>query len=339
VDMLEEAEDSYATRALIYLGGLLDDLDRGAEAVEYVRRAIRAAARFDADLQVSAAMGMGSVLAERGDSAAVGYARDAIQLCRRSASGEQLALAMPTAAMVCWQVGAYEQARAYIEEARPWHAGIRRIARVVLLSVSAGMALTDGDTGAAVELGRQADLEATELGVERELPLIRAVLARSLLQRGDVPGAAEWALGALDAAENMQSQFPLAICFETAALIAATAVATHSSRADELSLLATADVIRSQGDRLALPPLSSAVRQLFQDHGAAAAMDIGTAALLARRLLSPLAVRLTSPALPAKPRHCRPPRRSGRTAVPVRRRLLGASEVARAAGRPRGSFA
>jgi predicted ATPase/DNA-binding SARP family transcriptional activator len=338
VDMLEEAEDSYATRALIYLGGLLDDLDRGAEAVEYVRRAIRAAARFDADLQVSAAMGMGSVLAERGDSAAAGYARDAIELCRRSASGEQLALAMPTAAMVCWQVGAYEQARAYIEEARPWHVGIRRIARVVLLSVSAGMALTDGDTGAAVELGRQADLEATELGVERELPLIRAVLARSLLQRDDVPGAAECALGALDAAENMQSQFPLAICLETAALIAATAVATHSSRADELSLLATADIIRSQGDRLALPPLSSAVLQLFQGHDAAAAMDIGAAALLARRLLSTLAVRSTSPVLDqATPLPSAAPVQTDRGAGPTASWSLRSRKGCR--GRARGSFA
>jgi len=37
VDMLEEAEDPYAARALIYLGGLLDDLDRGAEAVPMSR--------------------------------------------------------------------------------------------------------------------------------------------------------------------------------------------------------------------------------------------------------------------------------------------------------------
>src|SRR5580704_4351947 len=179
--------------------------------------------------------------------------------------------------------------RLLVKEARPWHAGIRRIARVVLLSVSAGMALTDGDVGAAVDLGRQADLEAAELGVERELPLIRAVLARSLLQRGDVRGAAECANGALDAAENMQSQFPLAICFETVALIDSAAVATHSCRAGQLSLLATADAIRRRGDRLALPPLSRAVIQLAQDHGAAAAMDVGAAAALARRLLRPLA--------------------------------------------------
>jgi hypothetical protein len=34
------------------------------------------------------------------------------------------------------------------------------------------------------------------------------------------------------------SQFPLAICFETVALIASAAVATHATHADQLSLLA-----------------------------------------------------------------------------------------------------
>lgn len=287
VDMLEGVGDSYAARALIYLAGLLDDLDRSAEAVEYVRRAIDAAAQFDVDLQVSAAMGMGSVLAERGDPAAAGYARDAIELCREGGSTEQLALAMPTAAMVCWQVGAYEQARAYIEEARPWHTGTRRIARVVLLSAAAGMALTDGEFSAAVDFGRQADLEATELGVERELPLIRAVLARSLLQRGDVPGAAERAIAALDAAENMPFQFPLAICLETAALVASTAAGMRSVGLTRL--LATVDAIRSRGDRLALPPLPSVILRLRDRHEATAAMEAGAAAELARALLAPLA--------------------------------------------------
>lgn len=286
VDMLEEAKDPYAARALIYLAGLLDDLDRGAEAVEYVRRAIRASANFDIDLQVSAAMGMGSVLAERGDPEAAGYAQDAIELCRGGGSSEQLALAMPTAAMVCWQVGAYEQARGYIEQARPWHASTRRIARVVLLSVSAGMALTDGDLGAAVDFGRQADLEATELGVERELPLIRAVLARSLLERGDVRAAAERAIGAFDAAESMPFQFPLAICLETAALIVTAASAAHPGVAD---LLTAADAIRSQGGRLALPPLAQAIARLRTDPGAARAMDARAAATTARGLLTPLA--------------------------------------------------
>ncbi|HEY1738983.1 MAG TPA: BTAD domain-containing putative transcriptional regulator, partial [Acidimicrobiia bacterium] len=167
IDVLEGRDDAYAARALIYLAGLLDDLDRSAEAVDYVRRAIAAAAPFGVDLQVSAAMGMGSVLAERGDPTAPRYARDAIELCRRGGSTEQLALALPTAAMVCWQVGAYEQCRGYVAEAQPMHTDVRRIARVVLLSAAAGLALTDGDLEAAVEIGTQADVEATDLRVER----------------------------------------------------------------------------------------------------------------------------------------------------------------------------
>ena len=49
-------------RALIFLGGLADDLDRGADAIEYVRQAIEAAAPYGVDLQVSAAMGMACLL-------------------------------------------------------------------------------------------------------------------------------------------------------------------------------------------------------------------------------------------------------------------------------------
>ncbi len=73
-----------------------------AWAVEHVRLPIEAAAPFGVDVQVSAAMGMGSVLAERGDTAAAGYASDAIDLCCRSGSRAQLMVALPTAAMVCW---------------------------------------------------------------------------------------------------------------------------------------------------------------------------------------------------------------------------------------------
>ena len=132
---------------------MLDDLDRGAEALDYVRQAIGAARPFSIDLQVTAAMGMGSVLSERGAREAAGFAAEAIALCRAGGSAEQLAAAMPTAAMVCWQVGAFDEARAYIEEARPMHTGTRRIARVVLLSAAAGLALADGDIDAAIDFG------------------------------------------------------------------------------------------------------------------------------------------------------------------------------------------
>ena len=90
-------------------------------------------------------------------------------------------MALPTAAMICWQVGAHDEARAYIEEAMPLHDAGPRIAKVVLYSAAAGLALADGDSGGAAELAARADADGTELGVERELPLVRAISARALL--------------------------------------------------------------------------------------------------------------------------------------------------------------
>jgi predicted ATPase/DNA-binding SARP family transcriptional activator len=257
VRLLEGVESPYTAHSLIYLAGLLDDLDRGAEALEYVRRAIGAAQPFSTDLQVTAAMGMGSVLSERGAPEAARYAADAIALCRAGGSPEQLAAAMPTAAMVCWQVGALDEARAYVAEARPMHSDSRRIARVVLLSISAGLALAEADLGAAVDFGEAADREATELGVEREVPLIRSILARALLARDDIAGAAERTLAALDAASSITFDYPLAICLETAALVLHADGAVESS--DLATLLATAAVIRERGDRPAPAPLAGAV--------------------------------------------------------------------------------
>ena len=128
-------------------------------------------------------------------------------------------VALPTAAMVCWQVGALEEARAYVAEALPLHGITRSIARVVLLSAAAGVALADGDIDAAVEFGATADREAGELGVEREVPLIRAVLARALLARDDLPGAVRCAAAVLGASQGMLLSSPLALGLETAAMV------------------------------------------------------------------------------------------------------------------------
>lgn len=289
VDLLAGVEDPYAARALIYLAGLFDDLDRVPEAIEYVRRAIDAAAPFDVDLQVSAAMGMASVLGERGDPAAAEYARDAIALCREAGSAEQLALAMPTAAMVCWQVGDYPGCRAYVEEAGPMNEGVRRIARVVLLSARAGLALVDGDLDAAVDIGGVADQEASELGVERETPLIRAVLARAHLARGELALSARFALSALTAAETMAITSPLALSLETAALIGAGGGSFDST--DVADLLATAALVRARGDRRCLPPLTPPADTLRAQLPAGRALDLAAAAALAHRLLSGVAGR------------------------------------------------
>jgi predicted ATPase/DNA-binding SARP family transcriptional activator len=253
-EQLAGQPDEYAARALIYLGGLLDDVDRGEEALGYVRRAIDAAAPFGADLQVGAAIGMGCVLAERASPDAARFAAEAIALCRRAGSPEQLAATLPTAAMVCWQVGALDAARGYVAEAMPLLAGTRRIARVVLLCAAAGIALADGDLGAAIELGAQADSDAGELGIDREIPLIRCVLARAMLASGDVTGAAAKAAEAMAAARSLSFPFPMALCLETAALVVLPADIEASGR-----LLATASVVRERGNRPCPVPLSAGI--------------------------------------------------------------------------------
>jgi predicted ATPase len=282
VVLFSDEPDPYLARALIYLAGLLDDTDRPAEALEYVRRAMAAAEPFGTDLYVAAAMGLGSVLSERGDPAAARYAAEAVTRCRVDGSDEQLAALLPTAAMVCWQVGALDQARAYAAEARPMHADHKRIARVVLLSTSAGLALADGDIDAAAEYGHAADAEGSELGIEREMPLIRAVLARTLLRRGDLAGAASTALACVDSAAAMTIGFPLATGLETAALVGAACAAAPD---DLAALLGTAAELRAAGDR---PPPATLRADIDRLAGAAPrgdAVPVGTATEIARRLL------------------------------------------------------
>jgi predicted ATPase/DNA-binding SARP family transcriptional activator len=286
-EQLAGRPDEYAARALIYLGGLLDDMDRGEEALGYVRRAIDAAAPFGADLQVGAAIGMGCVLAERASPQAARFAADAIALCRRAGSPEQLAATLPTAAMVCWQVGALDDARGYVAEAMPLLAGSRRIARVVLLCAAAGIALADGDLSAAVELGHQADSDARDLGIDREIPLIRCVIAQAMLAQGNVTGAAAKAAEAMTAARALSFPFPMALCLETAALVALPADLEASGR-----LLASASVIRERGNRPCPVPLSAAIARarLAAPPPAGPAPDPAEAAEEAAALLTVLTV-------------------------------------------------
>ncbi len=257
-------------------------MDRPAESLDYVRRSIAAAEPFGTDLYVAAAMGMGSVLSERGDPAAAGYAHDAVARCRDGGSAEQLAALLPTAAMVCWQVGAIDEARRHVDEARPMHVGTRRIARVVLLSTSVGIALYDGDLEAAVELGTIADAEATELGVERELPLLRSMLARALSSAGDHAGAARVVSTALDVATGMSLRYPTAVCLETAALV----LAQHAPAVDLAALLAAATAIRRAGDRPPPVTLRPAVDELRARVGDGTDPGRTAAVALARGLLS-----------------------------------------------------
>ncbi len=298
VRLLEGVESPYTAHSLIYLGWIArrPRPRRGSTRVRAARNWRRQP--FSTDLQVTAAMGMGSVLSERGAPEAARYAADAIALCRAGGSLEQLAAAMPTAAMVCYQVGALDESRAYVVEARPMHADSRRIARVVLLSTSAALALADDDLDAAVDFGEAADHEATELGVEREVPLIRSILARALLARGDVADAAARTLAALDAASSISFDFPLAICLETAALVLRAAGGNDGELA---TLLAAAAAIRKRGDRPPPAPLADAVvglrAQLRTELLGVATLPAADAGRLAVALLSAV------PPRPAPPGH------------------------------------
>lgn len=277
VERLRGVDDSFAARALIYLAGITDDLDRGEQALSAIREAAALAEQIgDARLYVGAAMGVGSVLAERGDPRAADAAVAALGSCRELGDPDQLAGTLPTAAMICWQVGALETARALAAEARPLLAPEARIARVVLLSVSAAIALADRDAAAAVDYGRAADRDATDLGVDRELPLIRCVLARALLAAGDPAGARERAAAALTAARQLSYQGPLALALETAAAV----LADDASPADRNLLLSAASDIRIRGSRPAPPTLSPPV------HGGGVVADPGAAGKRALELLA-----------------------------------------------------
>jgi hypothetical protein len=267
VDRLGGVDESYRARALMFLAALADDLDHVDDAIEFSRQAIDAAAAYGVDLQVSAAMAMACVLAERTDPAAVTFANEAMTICRTRGSVEQLAAAMPTAAMSCWLAGDVAAARRYIGEAWPMHADRRRIARVVLLSTAAGVALAEGDVDKAIEHGRDADAEASELGVEREVPLIRAVLARALLASGDVAGAAERVSAGLVAARALTFDYPFAICLETAALVALAA--GLDANADIAVLLGVAADLRERGNRPVVPAMRDDVAKATARTGTA----------------------------------------------------------------------
>jgi hypothetical protein len=174
--------------------------------------------------------------------------------------------------MVCWQVGELTAASRYVAEAMPLLAGSRRIARVVLLTVAAGIALAEGDLDAAIDLGTNADVDASDLGIERELPLVRCIVARALLERGDTDAAAAMASRAIEATRSLTFGFPLAVGLETAALIRLRQPAGAGVAA---RLLDAAARIRARGDRPGPPTLRAAVDQARSQAGLTAAIRPG----------------------------------------------------------------
>jgi tetratricopeptide (TPR) repeat protein len=192
-------------------------------------------------------------------------------------------ITLPTAAMISWQVGDYDAARAFAEEARPVLEDDPRISRVVLLTSMAGIALAEGDAEDAVRLAKSADAVGTELGVERELPLARCVLARAHLAKGDTEAAVAAAASALAAAATISLDYPLGLCLETAALVGH---AIGVSDAEVSVALESAAAVRAAGSRPAPAGLRDGVAELRARVGPAEPLPARVAATHAVEMLS-----------------------------------------------------
>jgi len=223
---LTERDPAYAVRAMAFRAGVLDDLDRGAEAADQMRAALDAAhAAPDADtpagiaIRVSVAMNLGALLAERGDRAGVALVADAVERCERDSTAQQLALILPLAARVCSDLHAVPEAKAHLDQAWPLLADQHTIAYVDLLTAAAAVALAEGDLAAAVDHGRTAHREAIELGMQRNLPRIGALLTAALLGQGRVAEAAEAAADALKQARDLGMSYPVADALEAVASV------------------------------------------------------------------------------------------------------------------------
>ncbi|MEJ7648967.1 MAG: BTAD domain-containing putative transcriptional regulator [Nakamurella sp.] len=260
-ELFSERDSPYLARALIYLAGVLDDLDRGDEAVTVIRRAIDAAQPFGVDLQVATSIGLGSILGERGEPEAARHAVRAVELCRAGGSPEQLAVTLPTAANICWQVGEIDTAATLVDEGLTALGGTRRIGRVIALGTATGVALARGDAAGAIAFGTVADEEGTEIGVDRELPHIRSLLALALLDAGDPDAAAQRSAAALDAAAQLDNDFPAAVALEVGAVVAGRLRAGQDPESVErldsavAGALRTAAAIRHRGARPVPAPL------------------------------------------------------------------------------------
>jgi len=281
-DALRGVDDGFAARALVFAGGLADDLDQPDASLADVRAAIELAdGAGDPNLLVTASMGLGSVLAERGDPSAVDRARRALEICAERGSADQLQATLATAAMVAWQVGDAATAREWVADASPLLGGPPRIARVVLATVAAACALDAGQLDHAAELIQGALRDAVELGVERELPLAQAIAIRVELERGDLGAARSLAVEQLAAARRVGFAYPRAIALETAAVVAA-----RLGLAPEVTapLLATAAAIRARGSR----PAPALIRVPLPDPGDPSnpPLDVDQAIDVARELLA-----------------------------------------------------
>jgi ATP/maltotriose-dependent transcriptional regulator MalT len=185
--------------------------------------------------------------------------------------------------MIAWQVGNFAAARDFARDAQSLLQEDPRIARVVLVTAMAGLALADGDATDSVRLATSANTLGTDLGVERELPLARCILARGLLETGDASGASVAVESAFAAAAAMSLDAPFAICLETAALVGRAVGADEAAIA---TVLASAAAVREHGNRPAPADLEPAVTALRLGAPSAEPLPAREAAVVAHDMLS-----------------------------------------------------
>ncbi len=288
-DGADQARDAiFAVRALVFLGGISDDLDDGQLAVQQMRRAIDLAAPTrDFGVRLGAFMGIAAVLGERGNPEALRFARRAIAMARSpDAPAHHLPMVLATGSTICWQIGDVSALREMVAEAAELLGDEKRISHVIVLTAQAVLALLDDDPSAAQQLASRAAVEADKLGLERELPLTHAVHAVAARDAGAATGDGGWhrragdaAAAALKATQALTYRYPLAVALEAAALVAD---APASAVAD---LLKTAQHIRAAGDRPAPPWLAARLDALAPTNGsvlpAAQAIQLAHAVLAA----------------------------------------------------------
>lgn len=280
---LADESPAIAARALIYAAGLADDLDFADDAAADVLRAVELARiAGGGGLIAAATTGVGAILAERGDPAAVDYCTEAIAAMGPETPEEQRRSVIANCARLAWQVGDLDTARRWALEAAPLMEGPARIATSQLASTLAALDLAEGSLDSAHEYAERALAVAKELELGRELPLVLAIASRVRLARGKLTDATTAALACLDSAAAADTPWTSAIAFETCA-----AVLMDSHPDDAATLIRSAELLRSAGSRpapvtlrLSVPPPGSA---LPPD----AALPRAAAIALALRLLSP----------------------------------------------------
>ncbi len=242
---LAKVDPAIAARALIYAAGLEDDLDQAKEASKDVLRAVELArVAGGGGLIAAATTGVGAILAERGDPAAVTYCVEAIAAMGPETPEDQRRSVLANCARLAWQVGDLDTARSWSLEASPLLDGPARIAASQLASTIAALDLAARSLDSAHEFAERALEVANELELGRELPLVLAIASRVELARGDTARAKSEALACLNSAAESDTPWTSAIAFETCA-----AVLVDSHPEDAQTLVRSAGVLRSAGSR------------------------------------------------------------------------------------------